>query len=73
MVTRIDCRVLVISIFDRGLARVESAVERLDLSNPELEGARVSVFFTAESDLWRSTGKHIEDLAIWWGMALSDR
>ena len=65
----------VLAVVDRGvpvepdfLARVafaQLAVERLDLCRPELEMTQVVLLITAEGDLWRTVGEHIQDLAVW--------
>ena len=65
VVTRIQSRVVVVANLAGGFTRIESAVERLDLSRPELEIACGIVTVTREGNLGRSIRKHVQDFSVY--------
>lgn len=65
IVAGIQGRIVVVADFPGGLTGVKRAVERLDLSRPELEVAGSVVTVAREGDLWRSVGKHIQNLPVY--------
>lgn len=64
VVTCIQSRVVVVANLAGGFTRIESAVERLDLSRPELEVTCTIVTVTREGNLGGSTRKHIQDFSV---------
>lgn len=55
VVARVHCRVAVVTNLQSRFTRVECAVERFDLSRPELEVACSCVVVTREGNLWGPT------------------
>ena len=64
LVTGICSAVRIITGFRLRYAIVETTVERLLLGCPELEGTRRSRIVTAESYLWGSVWKHVQNLTV---------
>ena len=57
--------VVIVANLPGGFARVECAVERLNLSRPELEVARRIVTIAREGNLWGSIRKHVQNFAVY--------
>ena len=65
VVACIPGRVVVIANSPSRFTRVKGAVERFDLSRPELEVARRIVTIAREGNLWGSIGKHVQNFAVY--------
>lgn len=65
VVTCVQGRVVVVANRPSGCARVKRAVERFDLSGPELEVACGIITITREGNLWGSTRKHVQNFAVY--------
>ena len=65
IVACIPGRVVVIANSPSRFTRVKGAVERFDLSRPELEVACGIVTVTREGNLGRSIRKHVQNFAVY--------
>jgi hypothetical protein len=65
LLASIQCRIGIIARHILRAALFQSAIERLDLCCPELERACLVVAVAAKRHLWRASGEHVNDLAVW--------
>jgi hypothetical protein len=65
IVARVQCRVVVVANLPSRFTRVKRAVERFDLSRPELEVTGSCVVIAREGNLWGPIRKHIQNLAVY--------
>lgn len=65
LVAHVSCRIVVVSRLYFSLASIEGAIERFDLSNPELESACFRGILAAKCNLWWAIRKHFENFAVY--------